>query len=245
MRVPQGIAVNTGSITDVFKNKIFVPLSEEQLAALTDEQLAAYSGLAAAVDNLAAADTEFENAVTAHRAAGEALSAARAVEKASPKWSRLDEVRSMIAQKRPDTLKNVAPLTVVDPSIAAAVIRAVAAQGDCERRVAAAQDRRRVCNSRVNVAQGRWQDATRQTISQEQLVRSHLASEIELQKDRAEGRVPGRAVPHLGSAIDAFAYYTKAHGRGTGGGRSFARPSARGVQGSFGPHMRGYTIPKG
>ena len=41
----------------------------------------------------------------------------------------------------------------------------------------------------------------------------------------------------LGSAveIDEFAFYTRAHGRGTGGGRAFGR-------GAYGPAMRGRTI---
>ena len=126
------------------KTRKFTPLSEEQRATLNPEQLAAYSGLEAAVDNLAAADTELEAAVTANRAAGEALHEAQAVQKASPKWSRLDEVRAMIAQTRPDTLKKAAPLTVVDPSISAAVNRAMATQADCQMRLNAAADRRRV-----------------------------------------------------------------------------------------------------
>ncbi len=223
------------------KTRKFTPLSEEQRATLNPEQLAAYSGLEAAVDNLAAADTELEAAVTANRAAGEALHEAQAVQKASPKWSRLDEVRAMIAQTRPDTLKKAAPLTVVDPSISAAVNRAMATQADCQMRLNAAADRRRVCNGRVNLALSRWQNATQQTITQEQLIRQHLASETQLRADRAAGRVPERATPHLGSAIDAFAYYTKAHGRGTGGGRSFARG---GPGGSYPPSMRGRTIPQ-
>ncbi len=221
------------------KTRKFTPLSDEQRATLNDEQLAAYSGLEVAVENLAAADTELENAVTAHRAAGEALTDAQAVQAKAPKWSRLDEVRLMAARNRPDTLK--APLTVVDPSISAAVIRATATQADCQMRLNAAVDRRRVCDGRVNMALSRWQSATQQTITQEQLIRQHLASETQLRADRAAGRVPERATPHLGSAIDAFAYYTKAHGRGTGGGRSFARG---GPGGSYPPSMRGRTIPQ-
>lgn len=229
---------------DVFQMKTgrFTPLTEEQLATLTEPQLAAYSSLVTAVDDVSAVYAEHEAAVVANRAAADALTEAQAAHAKAPKWTRLDEVRSQIEQTRPGYLaKNGLSLTKVDPSIGAALNAAQQAHVDCQIRLQAAADRRPTVNGALSIALRNWQNATMQTITQEQLVRQHLASETQLRADRAAGRVPERATPQIAnSAIDRFAFYTKAHGRGTGGGRSFGRG---GPGGSYPPSMRGRTLP--
>ena len=222
---------------DIFELKTgkLTPLTESQQASLNEEQLAAYNDLASAVADLADATAEYESAVPAMRAANDALREAEAVQAKSPKWTRIDETRRMIAQSRGPEYLEKFPLTVVDPSIAEAVVEGHRVQSDCQQRLQQATIRQRDCRARVARSLQRWQNATMQTITQEQLVRAHLASETQLRKDRAEGRSPQRAQPRLGSRIDEFAYYTRAHGRGTGGGRAFGR-------GAYGPSMRGRTI---
>ncbi len=222
---------------DVFELKTgkLTPLSEEQQATLNEEQLAAYIDLESAVADLDAARAEYESALPAMRAANDALREAEAVQAKSPKWTRIDEARRMIAQSRGPAYLEKFPLTVVDPKIGAAVIEGHRVQTDCYQRLQAATNRQRECRARVALMLSRWQNATMQTISREQLVRQHLANETQLRKDRAEGRAPQQVQPRLGSAIDAFAYHTRHMGRGAGGGRSFGR-------GAYGPAMRGRTI---
>jgi hypothetical protein len=222
---------------DVFEMKSgrFTPLTEEQRATLSEPQLAAYVDLESAAIDLTNATAEYESAVPAMRAANDALREAEAAQAKAPRWSRIDEVRRMIAQSRGPEYLEKFPLTVVDPSIGAAVIEGHRVQADCQQRLQQAATRQRECRHRVAMRLQRWQSATMQTISQEQLIRQHLAHENQLRKDRAEGRGPERAQPRLGSKVDEFAYYTRAHGRGTGGGRAFGR-------GAYGPSMRGRSI---
>ena len=222
---------------DVFEIKTgkFSPLNKSQQATLNEEQLAAYTDLASAVADLADATAEYESALPAMRAANDALREAEAVQAKSPKWTRIDETRRMIAQSRGPEYLAKFPLTVVDPSIGAAVIEGHRVQSDCQQRLQQATNRQRECRHRVAMSLQRWQNATMQTITQEQLVRQHLAHETQLRKNRVEGRGPERATPRLGSKVDEFAFYTRAHGRGTGGGRAFGR-------GAYGPAMRGRTI---
>ncbi len=222
----------------------FMPLTPEQLATLTEPQLAAYNGLAAAVADVAAVYAEHEAAVAANRAAADALAAAEAAYAQAPKWTRLDEARVLMEQSRPGYLaKNGLSLTVVDPSIGIELNRARQAHVDCQIRLQRAADQRLPANRNVGLALQAWQNATAETISQEQLVRAHLAGETQLRADRAAGRVPERAQPRIAnSKIDQFAYYTKQHGRGTGGGRAFARPLVEG-QKVFGPAFHGRALP--
>ena len=221
---------------DVFELKTgkLTPLSEEQQATLNEEQLAAYFNLESAVADLDAATAEYESALPAMRAANDALREAEAAQAKSPKLTRIDLVRSMIAQSRPGYLEKF-PLTVVDPKIGEAVIEGHRVQTDCYQRLQQATIRQRECRARVALMLSRWQQATMQTISREQLVRQHLAHEAQLRKDRAEGRAPQRTQPRLGSKIDEHAFYTRAHGQGAGGGRAYGR-------GAFLPAMRGRTI---
>ncbi len=233
---------------DVFQMKtgVFTPLTEEQQATLTDEQRAAYDDLAASAADLTAATGELDSAIPAMKSASDALRAAEEAQRAAPKWSRIDEARRMMLASRPDLLKDkkIAPLTVVDPSIGATLIQVQRDQADALARLRTAESRQRECRGRVALALQRWQNSTNQTITQEQLVRAHLAGETKLRADRAAGLVPPRAQPRLGSAIDSFAYHTRQMGRGAGGGRAFARQSTQGAQGSFPPSWRGRTIPK-
>jgi hypothetical protein len=230
---------------DVYDSKChFTPLTDEQLATLTEPQLAAYNGLVTAVDDVSAVYAEHEAAISANRAAADALTAAQAAHAKAPKWTRLDEVRSQIEQTRPGYLaKNGLSLTVVDPSISAALNAARQAHVDCQIRLQAAADRRPTVNGNLAIALQRWQNATAQTITQEQLVRAHLAGETQHRADVAAGRVPERAQPRIAnSKIDQFAYYTKQHGRGTGGGRAFGRSLVEG-QKVFGPAFHGRDLP--
>jgi hypothetical protein len=215
----------------------FTPLSGDQFAILTEPQIGAYSSLVTAVDDVATVYAEHEAAIAANRAAADALTTAQAAHAKAPKWTRLDEVRSQIEQSRPGYLaRSGLSLTKVDPSIGAALNQARQAHSDCQIRLQQAADRRSAVNGALALALRAWQVATSQTITQEQLVRAHLAGETQHRADVAAGRVPEREQPRIAnSKIDQFAYYTKQHGRGAGGGRAFGR-------GAFGPSMRGRTI---
>ena len=169
------------------------------------------------------------------RAANDALREAEAVQAKSPKWTRIDETRRMIAQSRGPEYLEKFPLTVVDPSIGAAVIEGHRVQADCQQRLQQATIRQRDCRARVaGVCNAGSTPPCRRSPKNSLFVRI-LAGELQLRRDRAEGRGPERAQPRLGSKVDEFAYYTRAHGRGTGGGRAFGR-------GAYGPSMRGRTI---
>ncbi len=91
-------------MTDLFEFKTgkFTPLSDAQLAKLNHEQTAAYDGLASAVAELNAADSEAESAIAANRAALSALHEAEAAEAKKPKHTFLDELRASQAQWRRD-----------------------------------------------------------------------------------------------------------------------------------------------
>jgi hypothetical protein len=104
-------------------------------------------------------------------------------------------------------------------------------------RMAQATDAQRAARGNMALALEKFQRATMQTCTAEQLVRQHLESENQLRADRAAGKIP----PHggqrrLGSQIDSFAYYTRATGRSAGGGRAFGRRA-------YPARMRGQTIP--
>ena len=78
-------------------------------------------------------------------------------------------------------------------------------------RCARATDRQREARGNVAVALERFQRATMQTVTQEQLVRQHIESENRLRADRVAGKIaPRGGQRRLGSAIDAYAFYTKA-----------------------------------
>ncbi len=91
-------------------------------------------------------------------------------------------------------------------------------------RCARATDRQRKARGNVALALAAFQKATMQTQTQEQLIRQHIESENQLRADRAAGKIaPRGGQRRLGSAVDAFAFHTRAMGRGAGGGRAFAR----------------------
>jgi hypothetical protein len=96
--------------------------------------------------------------------------------------------------------------------------------------------RQRECRGKVALALAAFQRATGQTQTFEQLAREHLKSETQLRADRAAGKIPTRRPQRLGSAVDSFAYHTRASGRGAGGGRAFGR-------GAYPKSMRGAVVP--
>jgi hypothetical protein len=110
---------------------------------------------------------------------------------------------------------------------------------DSQMRCARATDRQREARGNLGFALERFQRATMQTQTQEQLIRQHIENENQLRADRVAGKIPQRGGERrLGSAVDSFAYHTRATGRGAGGARAFARKA-------FPPSMRGRVIPKG
>jgi hypothetical protein len=129
-----------------------------------------------------------------------------------------------------DTVK-AAPRPVL--SVVEAQRRLVEVQLRC----ACATDRQREMRGKLGLALEKFQRATLQTQTPEQLLRQHLESEARLREDRKAGRVAPRPQRRLGSAIDAFAFHTKDSGRGAGGGRAFGR-------GAYPKAMRGRVIPK-
>ncbi len=226
-----------------FKTNLFTPLTPEQQATLTEPQLAAYNDLAVAVAERDTVYGEHDNAIAANAAAADALAVAEAAQAKAPKWTRLDEARALIEQSRPGYLaKNGLSLTVVDPAVGIAFNKARQHHVDCQIRLQRAADQRPVANRRVGLAAQAWLNATQATITREELTRQFLAGETQLRKDRAEGRVPEPATPRIAnSKIDQFAFYTKAHGRGTGGGRAFGRSLVEG-QKVFGPSYQGRVL---
>lgn len=114
-----------------------------------------------------------------------------------------------------DTMLPPSPLSVVE-----AQRRLVEAQLRCAR----ATDRQRQARGNVALALEKFQRATMQTQTPEQLMREHIASENEQRRLRVEGKLPSRGGQRrLGSAIDATAYYSRNAGRGAGGGNAFRR----------------------
>ncbi len=103
----------------------------------------------------------------------------------------------------------------------------------------AAYDLQRLLRQRVQQTLAAWMRATVRTPTADELLRQHIQNE---QRNRAEGIRPRPPEQRrLGSKIDQFAYYTKNHGRTTGGGRSFARPLVEG-QKVFGPAFHGRDL---
>jgi hypothetical protein len=87
-----------------------------------------------------------------------------------------------------------------------------------------ATDAQREARGKVALALEKFQRATMQTQTQEQLIRQHIASENEQRRLRAEGKIaPRGGQRRLGSAIDSYAFHTRNSGRGAGGGRAFSR----------------------
>jgi len=117
------------------------------------------------------------------------------------------------------------------------VIEAQRLVAESHLRMARATDAQRTARGKVALALERFQRATMQTQDFSSLVREHIQSENQLRADRAAGKIPARHQRRLGSAIDSFAYHTRASGRGAGGGRSFGR-------GAYPASMRGRVIPK-
>ena len=121
-------------------------------------------------------------------------------------------------QARPVTTQIEPPRPVL--SVVEAQRRLVEVQLRCAR----ATDRQRKARGNVALALEKFQRATMQTCTPEQLVRQHIESENQLRADRAAGKIaPRGGQRRLGSAIDSFAYHTRAMGRGAGGGAAFRR----------------------
>lgn len=105
-------------------------------------------------------------------------------------------------------------------------------------RCAQATERQLVARSKVATALAAFQKATMQTMTFEQLARQHIESENQLRADRAAGKIaPRGGQRRLGSAVDSFAYHTRATGRSAGGGRAFSRKA-------YPASMRGRVISK-
>jgi hypothetical protein len=96
---------------------------------------------------------------------------------------------------------------------------------ECLYRFRQASERQLVARGRFNLALRDWENATKQSISADQLIRSHINAETQLRHDVKAGLAPPRKSPDRPgpSAIDQFAYYTKTTGRRPGGGGSFRR----------------------
>lgn len=80
----------------------FMPLSDDQLATLTQEQRDAYYALKSAADDLVQADSWFSICLADNRRAVEMLREAEALEAKKPKWTAIDEARAMMQQWRFD-----------------------------------------------------------------------------------------------------------------------------------------------
>ncbi len=75
----------------------FLPLPDDQLALLNDEQRAAYDELEAATTALTGIDNDIEVLVERSRLASAALTAAQEREAKMPKYTALDAARDAIA----------------------------------------------------------------------------------------------------------------------------------------------------
>ena len=130
------------------------------------------------------------------------------------------------------------PANGAAPSRPVSVADAQRALVDSQMRSARATDAQREARGNVALALERFQRATMQTQTPEQLVRAHIESENQLRADRVAGKIPQRGGQRrLGSAVDAFAFHTRASGRGAGGGRAFGRRA-------FPASMQGRVVPK-
>jgi hypothetical protein len=117
------------------------------------------------------------------------------------------------------------------------VMDAQSALADSHLRMRQANAARQIARGKVAQALERFQRVTGQRQTQADLIRQHLASEHQFRADRAAGKIAPRPQPRLGSAVDAYSFYTRNSGRGAGGGRAFGR-------GAFPKSMRGRVIPK-
>lgn len=124
-----------------------------------------------------------------------------------------------------------APSHIDAPKAALSVVAAHHQLAEAQMRCARATDRQREARGNVAVALEKFQRATMVTQNFEQLIRQHIDSENKLRADRVAGNLPQRgAQRRLGSAVDAYAFHTRNHGRGAGGGNAFRRgahPAAR------------------
>jgi hypothetical protein len=91
-------------------------------------------------------------------------------------------------------------------------------------RCARATDRQRKARGNVALALEKFRRVAMIAQSPSDLIRQHIENENQLRADRAAGKIARRGGQRrLGSAIDSFAYHTRAMGRGAGGGGAFRR----------------------
>ena len=118
----------------------------------------------------------------------------------------------------PEVTLPASPLSVVE-----AQRRLVASQLRCAR----ATEAQGMCRGKVALALAAFQRVAMVVQTPSDLVRQHIESENEQRRLRAEGKLPPRGGQRrLGSAIDSFAFHTRAAGRGAGGGNAFRRGAA-------------------
>ena len=80
-------------------------------------------------------------------------------------------------------------------------------------RCARATEAQGLCRGKVALALAAFQRVAMVVQTQSDLIRQHIESENEQRRLRAEGKLPQRGGQRrLGSAIDRFAYYTRARG---------------------------------
>lgn len=201
------------------KTGVFVPLTPDQLNTLSDTQHSAYDSVVAAWDELTAANAEATDARAHNQQCVKALDEAHAAEAKRRKWTPLDEVRAMIAAG-PTGAGGKRPEPAPEPNTDVQDAQAALTESHVWLRSAAA--RQSEARGAVALAVQHWQVAVGGTQSHSDLVREHLKSENEQRAARVAGRIPERGRPGP-SAIDQYAYYTRATGRSSGGSRSFAR----------------------
>ncbi len=232
MRVPSQAVVRVSISEAMDKDKKFIGLDDETLEQLTDHQRKAYNVLRDACEELATAETEASAASKSLHAASDGLHAAQEADRLAPKHSFLDEHRLMIQQRKIDRglLPPAATAAVAQsgdgaPQPKPGVREHQRWHAECLQAYRQANERQLVARGRRNLALRDWQNATMQTITPEQLIRSHIDAETQLRADVKEGRVSPRKSPDQPgpSKIDQFAFYTKNAGRGAGGGSSFRR----------------------
>jgi hypothetical protein len=176
--------------------------------------------IAPADDPLADAETELPSETLKNFAAPRANGAAPPHDDAANSAPR-PENPARVSFRASD---QAAGLMASAPSPTLSVIEAQRRVMDSQMRSARAADAQRAARGNVALALEKFQRATMQTQTPEQLIRQHLESEAQLRADRAAGKIaPRGGQRRLGSAIDAYAFYTKASGRGAGGGAAFRR----------------------
>lgn len=111
-------------------------------------------------------------------------------------------------------------------SVASLQRELVASQLRCAR----ATEAQGLCRGKVALALATFQRVAMVAQSPSDLIRQHIENENQLRADRVAGKIPQRGGQRrLGSAIDSFAYHTRAMGRGAGGGGAFrcgAKPAS-------------------